>query len=38
MPRGFGLSEVTKDAIWRLRVQGLSDREVGRRLAFPGGA
>jgi len=39
MPRGFGLSEVTKDAIWMLRAQGLSDREVGRRLGLlPRGA
>ena len=38
MPRGFGLSEVTKDAIWKLRAQGLSDREVGRRLGLPRGS
>jgi len=38
MPRGYGLSEVTKDAIWKLRAEGLSDREIGRRSAFPGGA
>jgi IS30 family transposase len=38
MPRGFGLSEVTKDAIWKLRMQGLSDREVGRRLGLPRGS
>lgn len=38
MPRGFGLSEVTKDAIWKLRAQGLSDREIGRRLGLPRGS
>src|SRR5215216_6411059 len=38
MPRGFGLSEVTKDAIWMLRAQGLSDREVGRRLGLARGS
>jgi IS30 family transposase len=38
MPRGFGLSEVTKDAIWKLRMQGLSDREVGRRLGLARGS
>jgi hypothetical protein len=35
MPRGYGLSEVTKGAIWELRAQGLSDREIGRRLCLP---
>ena len=38
MPRGFGLSVVTKDAIWKLRAQGLSDREIGRRLGLPRGS
>src|SRR5215217_7982007 len=38
MPRGFGLSEVTKEAIWKLRAQGLSDREVGRRLGLARGS
>lgn len=38
MPRGFGLSEVTKDAIWELRARGLSDREIGRRLGLPRGS
>jgi IS30 family transposase len=38
MPRGYGLSEVTKDAIWELRAQGLSDREIGRRLGLPRGS
>ena len=38
MPRGFGLSEATKEAIWKLRARGLSDREVGRRLGLPRGS
>ena len=38
MPRGCGLSEATKDAIWGLRAEGLSDREIGAGSAFPGGA
>ncbi len=38
MPRGFGLSEVTKDGIWELRARGLSDREIGRRLGLPRGS
>jgi hypothetical protein len=38
MPRGFGLSEVTKDGIWELRAKGLSDREIGRRLGLPRGS
>ena len=38
MPKGYGLSEATKDAIWELRAEGLSDREIGRRLCLPGGA
>src|SRR6266511_1711928 len=38
MPRGYGLSEPTKDAIWKLRAEGLSDREIGRRLGFPRGS
>src|SRR5215207_118372 len=37
MPRGYGLSEVTKDAFWGLRANGLSDREIGRRLGLPRG-
>src|SRR5688500_15525131 len=37
MPRGFGLSEATKDGIWELRARGLSDREIGRRLGLPRG-
>src|SRR5215211_1746761 len=38
MPRGYGLSDVTKDAIWELRAQGLGDREIGRRLGLPRGS
>ena len=37
MPRGYGLSEATKDGIWELRAEGLSDREIGRRLGLPRG-
>ena len=38
MPRGYGLSEATKDGIWELRAEGLSDREIGRRLGLPRGS
>ncbi len=38
MPRGFGLSEATKDGIWELRAEGLSDREIGRRLGLARGS
>src|SRR4051812_4887686 len=38
MPRGFGLSEATREAIWRLRAEGLSDREIGRRLGLARGS
>jgi IS30 family transposase len=38
MPRGYGLSEATKDGIWKLRGKGLSDREIGRRLGLPRGS
>ena len=34
MPIGHPLSEAIKDEIWELRAQGLSDREVGRRLGL----
>ena len=34
MPKGYGLSEATKDGIWELRAEGLSDREIGRRLGL----
>jgi transposase, IS30 family len=37
MPKGYGLSEATKDGIWKLRAEGLSDREIGRRLGLPRG-
>ena len=38
MARGLGLSEATRDAIWGLRAEGLSDREIGRRLGLPRGS
>ena len=38
MPRGYGLSEATRDGIWELRAEGLSDREIGRRLGLPRGS
>jgi IS30 family transposase len=38
MPKGYGRSEATKDAIWKLRAQGLSDREIGRQLGLPRGS
>ena len=38
MPRGYGLSKATKDGIWELRAEGLSDREIGRRLGLPRGS
>ena len=38
MPRGYGLSEATKEGIWLLRAQGLSDREIGRRLGLARGS
>jgi IS30 family transposase len=31
MPKGHALSEATKEGIWELRAQGLSDREIGRQ-------
>ena len=34
MPIGHPLSEATRERIWELRAQGLSDREVGRRLGL----
>ena len=37
MPKGYGLSEATKEGIWELRAEGLSDREIGRRLGLPRG-
>ena len=38
MPKGHGLSETTKDGIWELRAEGLSDREIGRRLGLGRGS
>ena len=38
MPKGYAMAETTKDAIWELRAQGLSDREIGRRLGLPLGS
>jgi IS30 family transposase len=38
MARGHYLTEVVKDAIWELRAEGLSDREIGRRLGLPRGS
>ena len=35
MPKGYGLSEATKDEIWELRAEGLSEAEIGRRLGSP---
>ena len=35
MPKGYGLSEATKDGIWELRAEGLSEAEIGRRLGIP---
>ena len=34
MPKGYGLSEATKERIWELRAEGLSDRQIGRRLGL----
>ena len=34
MPKGYALSEATKEAIWELRAQGLSEREIGRQLGL----
>ena len=31
MPKGRALSEATKEEIWELRAQGLSEREIGRQ-------
>ena len=32
MPRGYATSEAVKEEIWQLRAQGLSEREIARRL------
>ena len=37
MPKGYALSEATKGRIWELRAEGLSDREIGRRLGLARG-
>jgi IS30 family transposase len=37
MPKGQGLNEAVKNRIWELRAEGLSDREIGRRLGLPRG-
>jgi IS30 family transposase len=34
MPSGHGLSEETKERIWELRAEGLSDHEIARRLGL----
>jgi IS30 family transposase len=34
MPKGHAMSEATKDGIWELRAQGLSEREIGRQLGL----
>jgi IS30 family transposase len=34
MPKGHALSETTKEGIWELRAQGLSEREIGRELGL----
>ena len=38
MPKGHYLTEAVKDAIWELRAEGLSDREIGRRAGLPRGS
>lgn len=37
MPKGHYLTEAMKDGIWELRAEGLSDREIGRRLGLARG-
>jgi IS30 family transposase len=34
MPKGYALREATKDRIWELRAQGVSEREIGGRLGL----
>lgn len=34
MPSGHAMSEETKEAIWELRANGLSERQIGRRLGL----
>jgi IS30 family transposase len=38
MPKGHYLTEAVRDAIWELRAEGLSDREIGRRLGLARGS
>jgi transposase, IS30 family len=38
MPKGHYLTEAVRDAIWGLRAEGLSDREIGRRLGLARGS
>ena len=38
VPKGHYLSEAVRDAIWELRAEGLSDREIGRRLGLARGS
>jgi IS30 family transposase len=35
MPRGHYLTEAVKEAIWVLRVEGVSEAEISRRLGMP---
>jgi IS30 family transposase len=32
VPKGYALSEATKEGVWQLRSQGLSEREIARQL------
>jgi IS30 family transposase len=32
VPKGYALSEATKEGLWELRAQGLSEREIARQL------
>jgi IS30 family transposase len=38
MPKGHYLTEAVRDAIWELRAEGLSDREIGRGLGLARGS
>jgi IS30 family transposase len=38
MPKGYGLSETVRGAIWKVRAEGLSDREIGRQLGLARGS
>src|SRR5215207_2385529 len=37
VPKGHYLTEATKEEVWELRAEGLSDREIGRRLGLARG-